>query len=287
MLTIVHGSDVHFGEPHDTQVAEAFLRAIHRRAPDLIVLSGDFTQRAKVSEYRDARSWIDRLPKGIPVVVTPGNHDVPLYRVAERFLSPYRNYRHFIHPELDQVTRLSGATVVALNSSAPRRAITNGRIDPVQLEFARRAFRSAPVDDLRILVAHHHLAPAPDYQGDRPLPRARKILEALESMNVHLVLGGHLHRAYIGNSLDVHPGADRGRGIVVVQSGTTTSRRGRAREEAKNSFNVIRADKTRIEVDHLMYFGEDGAFAPFSFHAFPRPPRRWLPHRHPLGEADS
>jgi 3',5'-cyclic AMP phosphodiesterase CpdA len=274
-LTIVHGSDLHFGRPHDPGMAEAFLEATWGAGADLIVLSGDFTQRAKVREYEAARAFLQRLP-GVPVVVTPGNHDVPLYRVWERLFQPFRNYRTYIDDALDRVTRLPGATVVALNSAAPRRAIVNGRIDPGQISFAREAFVSAPPEDLKVVVAHHHLAPAPDYEGDRPLPGSRKILDALERMGVDLVLGGHLHRAYIGNSLDVYAGADRERGIVIVQSGTTTSGRGRAREQAKNSFNVIRADGVRLQVIHHMHFEGAGGFRPFSLHVFPRAPRTWF-----------
>lgn len=275
MTTIVHGSDLHFGRPHDAGMSAAFRRAIEEVEPDLLVLSGDFTQRAKVREYAAARAWLDTLP-GVPTVVTPGNHDVPLYRVWERLTAPYRNYRKYIHAELDTVTRIRGVTVVALNSTAPRRAIVNGRLDPDQLRFAEDAFGRAPAGDLRVLVAHHHLAPAPDYEGDRPLPGARKVLDALESLGVDLVLGGHLHRAYIGNSLDAYPGADRERGIVIVQSGTTTSRRGRAREREKNSFNVIRVGREGLRIVHYMHFREKDGFAPLSAHAFPRSPRHWL-----------
>jgi 3',5'-cyclic AMP phosphodiesterase CpdA len=282
MTTLVHGSDLHFGKPHDPEMAEAFLEAIREVSPDLIVLSGDLTQRAKVREYREARAWLDRLPD-VPVVVTPGNHDVPLYRVWERLFAPYRNYRDFIRDELDSVTRIPGVTVVALNSSAPHRAIVNGRLGEAQLGFAEAAFRESPPGDLKVLVAHHHLAPAPDYEGDRPLPRARQVLDRLEAMGVELVLGGHLHRAYIGNSLDVYPGQDRDRGIVIVQSGTTTSRRGRAREAAKNSFNIIRIGPEMLRVTHLMHFREAGGFAPLSMHHFPRGATQWFGERFPLG----
>jgi 3',5'-cyclic AMP phosphodiesterase CpdA len=275
MTTLVHGSDLHFGRPHDPGVAEAFREAILETDPDMVVLSGDFTQRAKVREYRQARQWLDGLPR-VPVVVTPGNHDVPLYRVWERLVDPYRNYRRWIRDRLNTVTRISGVTVVALNSSAPRRAIVNGRLDPDQIEFARAAFQESDPADLKVVVAHHHLAPAPDYEGDRPLPRARQILDALEEMGVDLILGGHLHRAYIGNSLDVYPGKDRDRGIVIVQSGTTTSRRGRAREAAKNSFNVIQVGPDTVRVVHHMHFREAGGFAPLSAHLFPRSPARWF-----------
>lgn len=276
MITIIHGSDLHFGKPHEPAATETFLASIEETDPDLIVLSGDFTQRAKVREYEQARTFLDRLPD-VPVVVTPGNHDVPLYRVFERLFHPFRNYRTYIRDELDTVTRVPGLTVVSLNSAAPRRAIVNGRIDSRQIEFAREAFSGAPTGDLKAVVAHHHLAPAPDYEGDRPLPRAKQILDAFEGMGVDLVMGGHLHRAYIGNSLDVYPGEDRDRGIVIVQSGTTTSRRGRARERAKTSFNLIRIYEDRIEVVHQLHFSEAKGFAPFSVHAFPRLPRTYFP----------
>jgi len=277
-ITVLHGSDLHFGKPHFPEMAEALLARAEEIGPDLVVFSGDFTQRAKVEEYRAARAYLDRFAErvGAPLVVTPGNHDVPLYRVMERIFTPYRNYREHIHAELDTVTRIPGLTVVALNSAAPRRAIVNGRIRPEQLDFARAAFAEAPPGDMKTVVAHHHLAPAPDYEGDSPLPRAKQILDAFKGMGVQMVLGGHLHRAYIGNSLDVYPGADRGRGIIIVQSGTSTSRRGRAREQAKNSFNVIRISEERVQVVHYMHFQEAGAFQPFSDHTFPRAPALWL-----------
>jgi 3',5'-cyclic AMP phosphodiesterase CpdA len=273
-VTIVHGSDLHFGEPHDAGAAQAFMAAAWSLSPDLLVLSGDFTQRAKVREYREAREYLDRLPP-VPAVVTPGNHDVPLYRVLERIFAPFRNYRTYIREELDGVTRVPGLTVVSLNTAAPHSAIVNGRISKRQLEFARSAFKAAPAGDLKAIVAHHHLSPAPDYEGDTPLPRAREILEEFEAIGVELVMGGHLHRGYIGNSLDVVPGANPDRGVVIVQSGTTTSCRGRARERAKNSFNVIRIAREHLEVTHYMFFRESG-FAPLSVHTFPRLPRLWL-----------
>lgn len=281
MITLVHASDIHFGKPHLPHVAEAFVEDVHEVQPDVIVVSGDLTQRAKVAEYRAAADFLDRLGRQgsgtAPVVVTLGNHDVPLYRVFERLFDPFRNYRRYISEDLDTVTSVRGMTLVALNSAAPRRAIVNGRIDNRQLEFARAAFAAAPPDDVRVLVAHHHLAPAPDYEGDAPLPRGRRILDAVKGMGVELILGGHLHRAYIGNSLDVYPGEDRDHGVVIVQSGTTTSARGRARERLKNSFNVISVADGYLDVTHRVFHPADGRFRPLSRHLFPRRPHLSLP----------
>ena len=276
MITILHASDLHFGPAFNPVAGEAFQVAARKMEPDVVVLSGDFTQRAKVGEYERAREYLDRLPD-LPLVVTPGNHDVPLYRVFERVFSPYRNYRTYITDELDSVTRIPGAVFVSLASTAPLRAIVNGRIDARQIEFAARAFQDADPEDARIVVAHHHFAPAPDYEGDRAMPGARQVLDSLSGMDVEMILGGHLHRAYIGNSLDVYPGQDREHGIVIVQSGTTTSQRGRARERAKNSFNVVRLADDHVEITHFMYFDDLEGFAPFSTHAFPRRSDRYFP----------
>lgn len=275
MPTIVHASDLHFGKPFRPEAARAFRRAVEEFAPDLLVLSGDFTQRAKVREYEAAREFLRSLPP-VPVVVTPGNHDVPLYRVWERLLAPLRNYREYISDQLDTVTRVAGATVVALNSTAPHTAIVNGRIRDRQLRFAAEAFRAAPDGEARIVVAHHHLAPAPDFESDQILPGVQRCLDAFAVMGVDMVLGGHLHRGYVSNSRDVRPGREGEQGIVIVHSGTTTSWRGRGRERMRNSFNLVRVAAEHLEVTHHMYLEDLGVFAPSASHAFPRRGRRVL-----------
>ncbi len=275
MLTLLHISDLHFGPPFIPDLGEALLRAAEELEPDVIVASGDFTQRAKREQFRAAREFLDRLPS-VPQVVIPGNHDVPLYRLFERVFEPYRNYRESIAEELQSVLRLDGATIVALNTTAPLRALTNGRIEPRDLEYCAEAFRATSADEARIVVAHHHFAPAPDYEGGEVMPGAREALERFQEMGVDMIMGGHLHRAYIGNSLDVHPGVEREHGVIIVQSGTTTLRRGRAREREKNSFNLVRVGDDLIRITHYMHFEEAAGFAPVSRHIFPRFGRAFL-----------
>ena len=276
MLTILHGSDLHFGKPFHAEVAGVFRRTIEEVSPDILVLSGDFTQRAKVREYQEARAFLRGLPD-LPVVVTPGNHDVPLYRVWERVFSPYTNYLEFISPELDTVTSVGGATVVALNSTSPRTSIVNGRLADRQLLFAAQAFSEAPKGDLRVVVLHHHLVSAPDYESDQVLPGYQRVLAAFEKMEVDLILGGHLHRAYVADSGDTRQLAEVGGTVVIAHSGTTTSSRGRARERNKNSFNLIGIAGDHMVITHHQYQAEKGAFLPVRRHSFPRKPQGWLP----------
>lgn len=275
MLSICHISDLHFGSPYLPEIGEHLAELIHRMTPDVIVASGDFTQRATPDQFEQARKYLDQLP-AVPTIVTPGNHDVPVYRVWERLFAPYRNYRQYISTELDQIIQTDGAVFVALNSTAPYTAITNGRIHRKQLEMAADALRDVPTESLKVIVAHHHFAPAPDYEQTDVMPKAKRALDWFNDLGVDMILGGHLHRAYIGNSLDIYAGKQRDRGIIIVQSGTSTSRRGRAREREKNSFNHIRADSSEIAVTHHMYLSQMGRFEPISHHRFPRWPRRSL-----------
>ena len=267
MLTLLHISDLHFGPPYHPEIGAAVQRFAAELEPDVIVASGDFTQRAREEQFRAAREFLNRLPPA-PLIVTPGNHDVPLYRVRERLFSPFSLYRRFISKQLDTVTELPGAIIVSLNSTAPRRAITNGRISRKQLQFAQDAFERTDPETWRIIVAHHHFAPPPDWEEAEVMPKAKRALDAFTAMRVDAILGGHLHRAYIGNSLDVYSGADREHGIAIVQSGTTTSRRGRAREREKNSFNVLSLYDHTLGVTHYMYFDVAGGFLPTSRHTF-------------------
>lgn len=273
MPEILHVSDLHFGPPFLPDRAEAVHRLARSSTPDLVVVSGDFTQRAKREQFEAAARWLEGLE--VPVVVTPGNHDVPLYRVHERLFAPYRLYRRYIEERLDVVHHLPGLTVVALNSTR-RLTFANGRLTRAQLALAARALESSPRGDLRVVVTHHHLAPPPDFSRDHVMPGARRALELFGRLDVHLILAGHMHRAYVGDSLDFFPGESREKGIVVVQCGTTTSARGRGRERLGNSLNYIRADREEIRVTHYLWRDPEHGFWPHSEHRFATRPDIWL-----------
>lgn len=237
-LTVLHASDLQCGKPFLPEAADALIRVADAVSPDLVVVAGDLTQRAKVHEFEMARGVLRRFGD-VPVVVTPGNHDVPLYRAWERFGSPFRNWRAFTgRSELNTVTRLDGVTVVALSSAAPRRAVVNGRIHPEQVDFARDAFDQASDDDLRILVVHHHFAPVPTAEGGAPLPGAAQLADAFRQMGVDVVLGGHVHQLHLRTF----------HGLPFLSTGTATSRRGRGVESGWNSLCVHRFEDGAVEV---------------------------------------
>lgn len=260
MLTLLHISDLHFGPHFRTEAGEALLRFAAETQPDIVVASGDFTQRAKRRQFAEAREFLSRLPP-TPRVLLPGNHDVPLYRVHERLFTPYALYREYLESETDHSLTHPQAVIAAINTTSPLLRLTNGRLRTESLAYCRRVFTSAPAESVRIVAAHHPFAPPQDDLGGEMMRGRPQALEVFADLGVELVLGGHLHRSYIGSSLDVCPEPQHEHGILLVQAGTATSARGRATEQGKNSANVIQIDDTSIQVTTYIR-GEDGRFSP-------------------------
>src|SRR5213595_1822508 len=151
MARLVHLSDLHFGA-HDEDLVEAVVRKADELKPDLIVISGDFTQRARTEQFKDACRFLEGLrEKGHEVLGVPGNHDVPLYDVLRRFLSPLARYRRFIDESLCPFIELPGVAVLGINTA---RSLTfkDGRINRDQVDFIRQTFARTPRDAFRIII---------------------------------------------------------------------------------------------------------------------------------------
>lgn len=244
-LTVLHTSDYQIGSPYLPAAADAMIRLADDVAPDVIVAAGDLTQRAKRSEFKQATELLERFGD-VPIVTTPGNHDVPLYRGLERLAIPFRNWRRFSgRSNLDSVTRVDGATFVALSSAAPHRAIVDGHIATRQVEFAGRAFDESPVHDHRIVVIHHHFIQVEGGGAGRTLGGAVRLLRSFEEMGVSAILGGHVHQIHLRTSTELTGSAA---GVPVLSAGTATSRRGRGEEAGANSLCVLRFEHDSVDV---------------------------------------
>jgi 3',5'-cyclic AMP phosphodiesterase CpdA len=233
MTRLVHLSDLHFGA-HDDELVAAAERRVDELKPDLIVVSGDFTQRARTDEFKAACSFLGRLREnGHEVLGVPGNHDVPLYDVMRRFLSPLARYRRYIDETLCPFIEVPGAAVLGVNTA---RSLTfkDGRIGEEQIEFIRETFARSDPDKVRVLVTHHPLFAVPVGEGvERAVGRHELALDAIEQAGVDLLLAGHAHHASVLNANDL---VTRAGGALVIQAGTATSTRIR---EQKQSFNAI------------------------------------------------
>lgn len=267
-MKILHISDLHFGRYFIRDVATALLDQLNRLSPDLIAITGDLTQRAKKSEFKEFHGFVKQLSP-TPVISVPGNHDLPLYRIWERCLAPRSNYRRYTPTPVDSVHDVGCARIVALDSTSSWRGIKGGRLSEQQLSLCQQAFSQAPKRMWRIVMMHHHLVSPPAIKTHAPIPNAKRHLQALEEAGAQLILTGHLHQSFVQHTLDFLPGETRASGAILCQCGTTTCRRGRGAEREKNSFHLIQLEQLgNVGIEHWMYFADHGGFKQISEFSF-------------------
>lgn len=224
MTRLIHLSDLHFGRV-DQSLTDPLIETIARLAPDLTVISGDLTQRARHSQFRDARALIDRLPG--PVLSIPGNHDIPLENVFVRFVWPFFRYRKYICRDLEPSFSDDQMIVTGVNT-VNRFSWQRGKLGKSRLKRHAKRLAGAP-QELKIAVLHHPLEHGPD--TDKQLMKgASRALEVLSENGANLVLSGHLHRA---SSKPFRAEPD----LLFVQAGTGLSTR--LRHGQRNTFNVL------------------------------------------------
>ena len=248
MARVVHISDLHFGRTR-SELLRPLIALLNGTGADLIAISGDLTQRARSSQFRAARTFIERLEA--PVLVVPGNHDVPLDDIFTRFLYPFRRFRKYISHELEPHFENDEITVTGMNTVNPY-AWQRGRVGGRALRRVCAAFaaESGPESGpgsgtgggrVRIVVAHHPFEHQPT-DTKVLMKGAEKAVNALADCGADVILTGHLH------SWRAEPFAERvgRRGALQVHAGTGLSTRLRGEE---NDFNVLTIHPGEIAVD--------------------------------------
>jgi 3',5'-cyclic AMP phosphodiesterase CpdA len=263
MRRIVHISDLHFGRV-ETGVLPRLHRAIVGLAPDVLVVSGDLTQRARAEEFRQARIFLDCLPE--PQVVVPGNHDVPLYNVLRRWLAPLAGYKRHITEDLAPFYADHEIAVLGINT-ARSLTIKDGRINSRQVEAACSRFATQPQEALRIVATHHPFAAAEE-SGRDLVGRSEMAIAAFARCGVDVILSGHTHASH--SALGAERYRVEGRSALLIQAGTATS--SRRRGEA-NAFNLLRIEGDRLELERFSF--RDGAFSPDGTERYVRGPAGW------------
>jgi 3',5'-cyclic AMP phosphodiesterase CpdA len=269
MRTLVHISDLHFGRVDETLLAP-LRELVHRIAPDVVVVSGDLTQRAKSEEFEAARAWLDTLPG--PQVIVPGNHDISLYNVFRRFLQPLTRYQRYITDDLDPMYVDSEIAVLGVNTA---RSLTfkDGRVNAEQVEAIRAALDGLDPAITRIVVTHHPFD-LPSTENERDLvDRAPMAMAAFAECGVDLLLSGHMHTSRTGSTAQRYQMSEYA--ALVVQAGTATSTRGRGET---NSFNVVRVEHDRVEVERYGWDVITSSFSPMKSDTFLRKGDVWSAH---------
>jgi 3',5'-cyclic AMP phosphodiesterase CpdA len=253
MARIAHLSDIHFGA-HDARIVSATEEWLDEHKPDLVIISGDFTQRARIAEFRAAAAYLRRLRQaGHKLLVVPGNHDIPLYDVATRFLAPLDRYKRYISPILCPWFENDEVAVLGLNT-ARSLTIKDGRINHDQIAIMHDRFSGVAPGKMRVLVTHHPLFAMPIGKGgelSEAVGHHDDAVEAACAAGIHIALAGHFHRTYAEEARKM---VEKAGAALVIQAGTATSTR--LRNDEPQSFNWIHANGSDdVELQVIVWNG--------------------------------
>lgn len=255
MARIAHLSDIHFGA-NDPNIVAATIDWLTEKRPDLVIISGDLTQRAREKQFQDAANYLEALRQnGLPLLVIPGNHDVPLYDVFRRFASPLGRYKRYIAHDLCPWVETDEVAVLGINT-ARSLTIKDGRINEQQMQLIRQRFNNVTPDKTRILVTHHPLFALPIGRGNELSEAAGRHQDALQAINdagIHISLAGHFHRTYAEAARKMVAEAGP---TLVIQAGTATSTR--LRNQEPQSFNWLHVQPgNQMELQVIVWNGDD------------------------------
>lgn len=268
---LLHYSDPHFGAS-DPAIAEAAISMAETLAPDLTVISGDFSMRGRRFEFKLARDWLERLRE--PHICFPGNHDVPgLNNLSDRFFSPFRRYRKYISAIEEPTVKLGDVgSLATANSSTPFGLHLDwsiGFLSPFQTQSLGEFYSALPPTQLRILGMHHPVVGS----GEKaralvaPMPLVESFFAASQ---IDLVLAGHFHQSRIC-LFPGHSDPASARYLTVVsQAPSICSTRLKGEP---NGFHLITLDLDRITIQ--LYRWESNSFVPKHFETFHRGPGGW------------
>jgi 3',5'-cyclic AMP phosphodiesterase CpdA len=267
MRTLVQISDLHFGTILEPTI-EPLVRLINELRPDLVIDSGDLTQRARRVQFSAAVALHARLPQ--PLICLPGNHDVPAYNLWRRFAEPLDRYKKMVTRNLCPTYIDDQVAVIALNT-ARAFVIKGGRLNREQVEWAAEQFERLAGNQVRIIVTHHPFDIPTRLQGVDIVGRAQMAMERFAQCKVDLFLGGHLHLVHVGSTARYKiPGYV----VPILQAGTATSTRARGEP---NSFFVHRVEPGLMETDTYMWKAEAGNFERSDTVRFVRTEVGWVP----------
>ena len=257
-MTLLQISDTHFGTERPP-VAAALVAFSRQLAPDVVVLSGDITQRARRAQFAAAQAFVAAIAPA-RLLAIPGNHDIPLFDVLTRLFNPYREHRRVFGDDLEPEIHSADLLAVCVNTTRAYRH-KRGQVSRAQIARVVERLRAAEPAQLRIVVVHQPVAVERGRDAHDLLLGAELAVREWSAAGADLILGGHIHLPYV---LPLHDRFDGlARKVWAVQAGTAVS--ARIRHEAGNSVNVVRYDARhlvprRASIERWDYRDSSGAF---------------------------
>jgi 3',5'-cyclic AMP phosphodiesterase CpdA len=258
MTCVLHISDPHFGTEQPL-VMQSLLRLAHEHQPEITLLTGDITQRARRTQFAAARAFVQQFPA--PVIAVPGNHDIPLFKLLARTFNPYGNYKQAFGSNLEPEYESNGLLVIGLNTSRPSRH-KDGAVSGAQIDRVSRRLRESRPEQLRMIMQHHPVRAREESDMSNLLIGREMAVPTWVDAGLDLLIGGHIHLPYVW-PLHGHHGKS-GRKGWTAQAGTALSTR--VRGDTPNSVNLVMHEYSlglhECRVERWDYCAQQDTFLP-------------------------
>ena len=241
---LFHVSDIHFGV-EDRAALDSVAEAIRTERPDALVCTGDLTQRAKHSEYRSAERWFASL--GVPVVLEPGNHDMPYYNLVERFTDPYRRFRRLAQA-VGSTLETEDVVLVSLKSTVraqPRFPWSDGIVTRRSLARTLARLNALEGDPRHVIVTAHHPLLGPQDGARNPTIGGRRAFAALAEAGADAIMSGHVHHPF-----DAERTCD-GQAMRMIGAGTLSTRLRHGAPPSYRVLEITRGEPIKAELREL------------------------------------
>lgn len=258
----LHISDLHTGTREDAAIERALATLIERIEPELIVASGDLTHRGRREQHERAAAFLKRL--GRPLLVVPGNHDIPLLPPA-RFTRTFDEFARQWQTT-EPVYRSTDLFIVGLNSVRPWRHQSGG-IRESQLRRTAKLLAEAPAGALRVVALHHHLLGAPWRSRKKPVAKRSYVLARLVDAGAELILAGHIHQGAVSERREFEISSGGELGVTVSTAPGLGQPRPNRRGEARG-LHVYEIFDSSLRID--TYVWRDGEWGLTGVRRFPR-----------------
>ena len=250
-VRLLHISDLHAGSVEETAIERSLEPLVERAKPELIVVTGDLAHRGRRREHERAAAFLRSLQR--PLLVIPGNHDIP-YTFPARFTRPWAEFERQ-WATVGPVHRSDELIVVGLNSVRPWRH-QSGRIRSAQIARTAELLADAPEGALRVVALHHHLIGAPWRSRKRPVAHRSMVLAGLVDAGAELILAGHIHQAAISERHEFEVDRNGLRGATVSIAPGLGQPRPNRRGEARG-LHVYEASADSLLVQTYVWRGGD------------------------------
>ena len=244
-VRVLQVSDLHTGTVEEPEVEDDLRRLVAKTDPELVVASGDLTHRNTPEQHARAARFLRSLER--PLLVIPGNHDIPKFP-PKRFTATFDAFlREW--PETEPVYRSTRIVACGLNSVRPWKQ-QGGALRAAQVARVRDIFAAAPAGAFRLVALHHHLMGAPWRTRKRTIANRSTVLGGLVDAGAELIVSGHAHQSTVGERREfevLRPGATAVHATAVVIAPGLGQPRPKRRGEARG-LHVYEAESEALRV---------------------------------------